>query len=76
MESAVVDAKFPAGSLVPKNETGALNFVRKFPTYNGQDVTIAVLDSGVDPLAKGLEVRWTRVSHFVLFAFLFFENFS
>ncbi|KAL1392834.1 hypothetical protein pipiens_012189 [Culex pipiens pipiens] len=55
MESAVVDAKFPAGSLVPKNETGALNFVRKFPTYNGQDVTIAVLDSGVDPLAKGLE---------------------
>ncbi|XP_058459815.1 tripeptidyl-peptidase 2 [Malaya genurostris] len=52
----VVDIKFPAGSLVPKNETGALNFVHKYPNYNGKDVTIAILDSGVDPRAKGLEI--------------------
>ncbi|XP_055627054.1 tripeptidyl-peptidase 2 isoform X2 [Toxorhynchites rutilus septentrionalis] len=51
----VVDIKFPAGSLVPKNETGALSFIRKYPEYNGKDVTIAILDSGVDPRAKGLE---------------------
>ncbi|XP_058831362.1 tripeptidyl-peptidase 2 [Topomyia yanbarensis] len=52
----VVDIKFPAGSLVPKNETGALNFIRKYPDYNGKDVTIAILDSGIDPRAKGLEI--------------------
>lgn len=56
MEGTVVEVKFPAGSLVPKNETGALNFMRKYPEYNGKDVTIAVLDSGVDPRAKGLEI--------------------
>nr|XP_029729275.1 tripeptidyl-peptidase 2-like [Aedes albopictus] len=56
MECAVVEVKFPASSLVPKNETGALNFVRKYPEYNGKDVTIAILDSGVDPRAKGLEI--------------------
>lgn len=55
MEGAI-DVKFPAGSLVPKNETGALNFVRKYPDYNGTNVTIAILDSGVDPRAKGLEI--------------------
>ncbi|XP_053673936.1 tripeptidyl-peptidase 2 [Anopheles nili] len=54
MES-VVDVKFPVNSLVPKNETGALNFIRMYPEYDGRDVTIAILDSGVDPRAKGLE---------------------
>ncbi|XP_055608253.1 tripeptidyl-peptidase 2 isoform X1 [Uranotaenia lowii] len=55
MEGTVTDAKFPAGSLVPKHETGALGFVRKWPAYNGQGATIAIFDSGVDPRAKGLE---------------------
>lgn len=64
MDTAV-DVKFPALSLVPKNETGALNFVRKFPEYNGKDVTIAILDSGVDPRAKGLEVSWKFVLFFL-----------
>uniref|UniRef100_A0A8W7PUW9 Tripeptidyl-peptidase 2 n=2 Tax=gambiae species complex TaxID=44542 RepID=A0A8W7PUW9_ANOCL len=54
MES-IVDVKFPVTSLVPKNETGALSFIRMYPEYDGRDVTIAILDSGVDPRAKGLE---------------------
>ena len=59
MES-IVDVKFPVTALVPKNETGALSFIRMYPEYDGRDVTIAILDSGVDPRAKGLEVGRDR----------------
>ncbi|XP_037050800.1 tripeptidyl-peptidase 2 isoform X2 [Bradysia coprophila] len=51
----VVDKKFPSENLVPKNETGVLNFLKKYPTYNGEGVTIAIFDSGVDPKSTGLQ---------------------
>ncbi len=52
----VVEKKFPSENLVPKNETGVLNFLKKYPTYNGEGVTIAIFDSGVDPKSAGLQV--------------------
>ena len=52
----VIESFFPVGSLIPKAETGVLNFLQKYPDYNGNDVTIAIFDSGVDPKAAGLEV--------------------
>lgn len=48
--------KYPVGALKPKAETGVLSFLNKYPNYNGNDVTIAILDSGVDPNAQGLQV--------------------
>lgn len=60
-----VDKKFPINSLVPKNETGALNFITKYPQYDGKGVTIAIFDSGVDPKAAGLRVRMqTLYTHY------------
>lgn len=48
--------KYPISALKPKAETNVLSFLQKYPTYNGTGVTIAILDSGVDPNAAGLQV--------------------
>lgn len=56
MMDSISEKKFPAQSLVPKAETGVLNFLKKYPEYNGDGVTIAIFDSGVDPKATGLQV--------------------
>lgn len=61
MADVVVDRNFPSDCLVPKNETGVVNFLKKYPNYNGDGVTIAILDSGVDPKATGLDVSHHRI---------------
>lgn len=49
--------KYPIGSLKPKAETGVISFLAKYPNFGaGDDVTIAIFDSGVDPNAAGLKV--------------------
>ncbi len=56
LSSVNIDTHFPVGGCLPKQPTGALQLITKHPQYDGRQVTIAVIDTGIDPLASGLQV--------------------
>ena len=47
---------FPVHTFVPKRETGVDRFLAKYREFDGNDVTISIFDTGIDPSAPGLQV--------------------
>lgn len=44
--------EYPVHGLMPKQDTQAASFIKKFPNYDGRDTVVAILDTGKSYLYK------------------------
>lgn len=53
---------FPTAGLLPKDATNAAKFIEKHPKFDGRNIRVGILDTGVDPAARGLDGKVSRRS--------------
>ncbi len=52
-------------NFLPSRQTGTVEFAREHPGYDGRGVAVAILDTGIDALAPGLQTTTTGLTKLI-----------